>query len=89
VSVPLPVAATMNDEINHPRLPALMQILQAGKKPIHTKTTKDLGIDDAALAIRMKMTANKAPKQDRKRAILAGEDAVAQLVAALRKDGAL
>src|SRR5437762_2881068 len=33
VEVPLPCAATFNDSANRPRLPALMQILQAGKKP--------------------------------------------------------
>ncbi len=89
VSVPLPVAATMNDEINHPRLPALMQILQAGKKPIHNKTTADLGLDDGALERKMVMTANKAPKQDRKNIMLSGDDAPEQLVAALKKEGAL
>ncbi len=89
VEVPLPVACAMNDEINHPRLPALMQILQAGKKPIHNKTTADLGIEDGDIARRMTQTANKAPKQDRKRVVLAGETAVADLVAALKKEGAL
>lgn len=89
VEVPLPVACAMNDEINHPRLPALMQILQAGKKPIHNKTSADLGVADADIARRMTQTANKAPKQDRKRIVLAGDTAVADLVAALKKEGAL
>lgn len=86
---PLPVTCTMNDEINHPRLPALMQILQAGKKPIHEKTTADLGLSDDDLAVRMKMVANKAPKQDRKNVVFQGDDAVTELVAALKKEGAL
>jgi electron transfer flavoprotein beta subunit len=89
VEVPLPCACTMNDEINHPRLPALMQILQAGKKPIRQTTTTALGLSDADLARKMEMVDNKAPKQDRKRIVLSGDDAVAQLVAALRKEGAL
>lgn len=87
VTVPLPCAATMNDEINHPRLPALMQILQAGKKLIHQKTTADLGVADDALGRAMVMTGNVAPKQDRKNVVFSGDDAVAQLVEALRKEG--
>lgn len=87
VSVPLPVAATMNDEINHPRLPALMQILQAGKKPIHNKTTDDLGLTAEDLGIQMQMVENKAPKQDRKQIVFEGDDAVEQLVAAIKKEG--
>ncbi len=85
----LPVMCTMNDEINHPRLPALMQILQAGKKPIHNKTTDDLGLSADDLAVRMQMVSNKAPKQDRKNVVFQGEDAVTELVAALKKEGAL
>jgi electron transfer flavoprotein beta subunit len=87
VEVPLPCAATFNDEANRPRLPALMQILQAGKKPIRQVKTADLGIQDAALARVMTMTANKAPKQDRKNVVFSGNDAPEQLVAALRKEG--
>ncbi len=89
VSVPLPVACAMNDEINHPRLPALMQILQAGKKPIHNKTTADLGIDDGDIERRMVQVSNIAPKQDRKNVVFQGDDAVTELVAALKKEGAL
>ncbi|MGB1586324.1 MAG: electron transfer flavoprotein subunit beta/FixA family protein [Thermoplasmatota archaeon] len=86
VQVPLPAACAMNDEINHPRLPALMQILQAGKKPIHNKTTADLGIADSDLERQMVQIDNKAPKQDRKNVIVAD---AAELVAALKKEGAL
>lgn len=87
VTVPLPVACTMNDEINHPRLPALMHILQAGKKPIHQKTAQDLGLAEADLARTMVMTANVAPKQDRRRIMLEGDDAVTQLLTILKKEG--
>lgn len=87
VEVPLPCAATFNDEANRPRLPALMQILQAGKKPIRQVKSSELGVEDAALARRMAMTANKAPKQDRKNVVFNGADAAEQLVAALRKEG--
>jgi len=87
VEVPLPVVCTMNDEINHPRLPPLMQILQAGKKPIHQKTTADLGLADDELARRMEQVSNLAPKQDRKNILFEGDDAVDRLVEALRKEG--
>jgi len=87
VEVPLPCAATFNDAANHPRLPALMAILQAGKKPIRQVKTADLGIADAALGRRMAMTGNKAPKQERKGVLFSGADAAEQLVAALKKEG--
>ncbi|MES2155974.1 MAG: electron transfer flavoprotein subunit beta/FixA family protein [bacterium] len=87
VEVPLPCAATFNDEANRPRLPALMQILGAGKKPIRQVKTSDLGIADASLARRMAMTANKAPKQERKNVVFSGADAAEQLAQALKKEG--
>jgi electron transfer flavoprotein beta subunit len=87
VEVPLPCAATFNDEANHPRLPALMQILQAGKKPIRQVKTADLGVADADLARVMSMKANSAPKQERKNVVIQGADAAEQLVAALQKEG--
>lgn len=89
VEVPLPVACTMNDESNHPRLPALMQILQAGKKPIHNKTTDDLGLSEDDLAVRMQMVSNKAPKQDRKNIVFEGDEAVPKLLEALKAEGAI
>ena len=87
VLVPMPCAATFNDEANKPRLPALMQILQAGKKPIRQVKTTELGIADAQLARQMAMKSNIAPKQDRKRIVFAGTDAPDQLAAAIRKEG--
>jgi electron transfer flavoprotein beta subunit len=87
VEVPLPCAATFNDEANRPRLPPLMQILQAGKKPIRQAKSSELGVDDASLARRMVMTSNKAPKQERKNVLFVGADAPDKLVEALRKEG--
>lgn len=87
VAVPLPCAATFNDSANRPRLPPLMQILQAGKKPIRQVKTADLGIADADLARQMTMKSNVAPKQDRKRILFSGADAAQQLAAALKKEG--
>ncbi|MEK6986394.1 MAG: electron transfer flavoprotein subunit beta/FixA family protein [Candidatus Thermoplasmatota archaeon] len=87
VEVALPCAATFNDAANKPRLPALMQILSAGKKPIRQVKSLDLGIADATLARRMAMTGNKAPKQERKNILFTGTDAAEQLAAALKKEG--
>lgn len=87
VEVPLPCAATFNDEANRPRLPPLMQILQAGKKPIRQAKSSELGVDDASLARRMAMTSNKAPKQERKNVLFVGADAPDKLIEALRKEG--
>lgn len=87
VEADLPCAATFNDEANRPRLPALMQILQAGKKPIKQVKSSDLGVPDAELARGMSMTSNLAPRQDRKKVLFTAADAPEQLVAALRKEG--
>ena len=87
VEVPLPCAATFNDEANRPRLPALMQILGAGKKPIRQVKTAELGVADADLVRTMAMTVNVAPKQERKNVVFAGPDAADKLVEALRKEG--
>ena len=87
VECALPCAATFNDEANRPRLPALMQILSAGKKPIRQVKAAELGVADADLARRMAMTGNKAPKQERKNILFSGADAAEQLAAAMKKEG--
>lgn len=89
VEVPLPALVTVNDEINNPRLPALMQILAAGKKPITEQTIADLGLSDADVTPVATLLSNKAPKSDRKRQVFSGDDREAQLVEALKKEGIL
>jgi electron transfer flavoprotein beta subunit len=89
VKVKLPALVSMNDEINNPRLPALMQILAAGKKPIQEVNVEDLGIGKEELEPIAKIVENKAPKTDRKQVFFEGDDREQQLVEALKKEGIL
>jgi electron transfer flavoprotein beta subunit len=91
LEAPLPVAATVVSEINEPRIPSLMHIMKAGKKPLMELTLADLGLDAAALAAQREVLSNLAEEQARKRIMLDG-DVAAQaqaLVDALVADGVL
>lgn len=59
----LPVLITVEQEINEPRLPPLIQIMAAGRKPMK--------IEEMQIQIQSskKVISNKAPKSDRKRII--------------------
>ena len=50
LEAPLPAAATVVSEINEPRIPSLMSIMKAGKKPVSELALADLGLDAAAVA---------------------------------------
>lgn len=90
--VPMPCVVTVSEEINQPRLPPLLQILQAGKKPIQEWKLADLGLqpqDVGPAGSGLMILKNQAPKMDRKRIRIKGspEESAAQLVQALRKEG--
>ncbi len=89
VKVQTPAIVSMNDEMNNPRLPALMQILAAGKKPIQEASIEDLGLSKEDLEPIVKVVENKAPQTDRKQIILEGDDREEKLVEALKKEGIL
>lgn len=89
VKVPFPALVSMNDEINNPRLPALMQILAAGKKPIEALSLDDLGLSADDVKPVATLIENKAPKTDRKHITFEGDDAPDKLVAALKEEGIL
>lgn len=89
VKVPLPAVVSMNDEINNPRLPALMQILAAGKKPIQEVSVEDLGLSEEDLRPIVRLVENKAPKSERKQMMFEGDDREEKLVEALKKEGIL
>jgi electron transfer flavoprotein beta subunit len=91
LEAPLPAAASVVSEINEPRIPSLMHIMKAGKKPVTELTPADLGLDGGALAPQREVLSNLAEEQARKRVMLEG-DAAAQaraLVDALVADGVL
>jgi electron transfer flavoprotein alpha/beta subunit len=92
--VPMPCIVTVSEEINQPRLPPLLQILQAGKKPMQEYKLADLGLkpeDVGAAGSGLKILKNQAPKMERKRVRIKGtpEESAAQLVQALRKEGVI
>lgn len=94
LELPLPAVVSVSEELNQPRLPPLLQILQAGKKPIQEVKLADLGLspnDVGAAGSGIQVLGNKAPKMARKGIRIKGtpEEAAAQLAQALRKEGVI
>ena len=89
VEAHLPVAVSVVSEINEPRYPTLIQIMQAGKKPIEELSGEQLS---PAGAYREASTASMSAQQSaRKRIMIEGspDEAAAKLVEALMKEGVL
>lgn len=88
LEVPLPAVVTVGQEINQPRLPALMQILQAGKKPVKALTLAELGVD-VAKETKVRAVKVLSPLMERKKVVFKGmpEETVPKLVEALKKEG--
>lgn len=90
VEVNLPVLLVVTREINVPRLPPLMAILRASKKPVEKITVDDLGID--ALKPTVEILDVYAPEMKRKMYIIKDkpvEEAVQELIELLVKEGVL
>lgn len=89
VEVELPAVITVGEALNTPRLPALMQILQAKNKPVKVMSAADLGAGD----VQPKLDRPKsiAPKSERKGIMIDGspEEAAAELAKALSKEGVI
>jgi electron transfer flavoprotein beta subunit len=90
----LPCLISVTREINEPRLPTLMAIMGASKKPMNTWSAADLGLDkeetgyNGALVEILRSTVSVG---ERKRIMLQGEVAeiAPQLVKALLQEGVL
>ena len=87
VECPLPCVITVTEALNTPRLPALMQILQAKNKPQKVLSGSDLGA--GAVTPVLQRPGSVAPKSDRKGIMLGGspEEAAEELAKALVKEG--
>jgi electron transfer flavoprotein beta subunit len=89
VEGPLPVVASVVSEINEPRYPTLIQIMQAGKKPVEELAPDSLlpGAKPAASLV----TAMKAQAMARKKVLLEGppDETAKKLVDALASEGVL
>jgi electron transfer flavoprotein beta subunit len=90
VEAKLPAIVTVTGEINDPRIPTLLQIMGAMKKPIATFTLADLGLDLQSLTMGgYRLLEYSAKSKERRKVIFDGTapEAVTKLVDALVKDG--
>jgi electron transfer flavoprotein beta subunit len=81
-----PVVITTTKELNEPRLPNMMQILQAANKKIETWGAGDLGLSPEQLTNRLTTAEVKGFQMDRKNVIIEGEpaEAAGQLIEHLK-----
>ncbi len=76
----LPAIVSVAQEINEPRLPPVLQIMAAGRKPIATVAAQK------TQAFNIKVISNRAPKSDRKRIIYEDVDkGVAEVAKAIKE----
>lgn len=76
-----PVVVSVTQEINEPRLPPVMQIMAAGRKPINNESPA------AASALEVNVVSNKAPKSERKRIVIEDIDkGIADVVKVIKEE---
>lgn len=82
-----PVLISVTKEINKPRLPNLMQIMQSAKKPIHEWSIESLGIGE--LSPKVEVVGIDGVPTERKNIILEGEveETATELAETLAKEG--
>jgi electron transfer flavoprotein beta subunit len=82
VETGFPVLITATKELNEPRLPNMMQILQAANKKIETWSAGDLGVSGEQLTNKMTTAEIKGFQMNRKNIMIEGEpeDAATQLM---------
>jgi len=94
VEADTPVLVTVVREINEPRIPTLMNIMKAKKKPITEWNLNDLslGIDELKASVKVRVTDIKAPEVKRKKIAVKAdkmEDVVSKLLEYLVSEGVL
>ncbi len=87
VELPVPFVASVVSEINEPRYPTLIQIMQASKKPMDEVAPDSLEVAEQASSA--KVVSMSVQASARKRIIIDGtpEEAAAKLLEALEKEG--
>ncbi|MCF2706204.1 electron transfer flavoprotein beta subunit/FixA family protein [Arcanobacterium haemolyticum] len=86
IEVAGPVVVAASSDAVEVKVPSMKEILAAGKKPVDIVAVADLEVSDAGVEI----TGRARPEaKARKNVVFTGDDAAAQLVAALRGDGVL
>lgn len=89
VEAPLPAVISVTREINSPRLPTLIQIRRAFKKPLKTYKLADLGV---SLQAAVELAEAKVLMVKRKQVIIEGdtlEEIAEKLIEALKAEGVL
>ena len=94
VKAPLPAIVTVVREINEPRIPSLMNIMKAKKKPQTLWTLADLGLslEKVQAMSYVKIKDVTAPKMTRKQVKIEAdtiEEAAAKLAEAIKEEGVL
>ena len=88
----LPALITVTSGINEPRIPSLMQILKASKKPLQEWNAANIDLSAADFGERdSQVISNLAPVEQRKKVLWEGQtdENVDNLVNALQKEGVL
>ena len=75
VKAKMPALIMVTREINQPRIPSLMMIMKASKKEIVMWTIADLNISKEKLASKVEIIEVLAPKTERKKIKITGENA--------------
>ena len=85
---PLPALVTVTREINEPKVPTLMQVMAAGKKPLVEWMVKDVLADCPSTVDVVRM---EIPRITRKRIIFKDKpaEAVQKLAEAIKKEGVI
>jgi electron transfer flavoprotein beta subunit len=91
VEVQLPFVVSVVSEINEPRYPTLIQIMQAGKKPMQEIPAAELLAAPGAPSARVNVLDTKVQSMNRKKILLEGSpaDAAKKLLEALRGEGVI
>jgi len=90
LELPLPFVASVVSEINEPRYPTLIQIMQASKKPMEDLTVAQLSGGDAPASL-VRVLGTKVQSMNRKKVLFEGtpDEAAKKLVDALRAEGVI
>ena len=86
VDIPAPAGIAATSDADEVKAATMKDILAAGKKPSTDVALADITVAPVALDITAR---TKPAAKDRKKQLFTGDDAAAQLVAALRADGVL
>ncbi len=89
VEAPVPLVVSVVSEINEPRYPTLIQIMQASKKQVEEYSQDQLGVPTRPASVRVTHMAMQT--SNRKRVTVEGspEEAASRLVQALEREGVL